>query len=476
MTKQGQILTFYSYKGGTGRSMLLANVACLLAERNSLVKVLIIDWDLEAPGLHRYFQDYLQNSFRTIKRNEEDFNKFPGLIDLFIVLEKYVSTNTITSSDEVELLLDMYFADYIIGTDIPSLFLLKAGLFDTEYGSRVSSFRWDNFYRACPNFFSTFANWLSKKYDYVLIDSRTGISDTSGICTRIMPEKLIAVFTPNRQSLTGLLELVERATEFRRNSEDTRPLITFPVPSRVENAELKLREDWRYGNEQQFIKGYQPEFEQLFERTYDLAKCNLQDYFDQVQIHHVPIYLYGEQIAVLSERDKNRLSLMNAYLSFNNWMAEHTTPWVNDTQGLLTQDSNLQWDVFLSFSSKDREFAKQISNALRSSGITVWSQLELNVGTDLHKEIEEAIRNSTTMVVLLSPDSTKSQWVQREIGLAIEFQRRIYPVLISGELKQAVPLVLQNRQLIDMRDSRPSKISRLTNEIRHFLANDKNKS
>ena len=45
------IVTFYSYKGGVGRSMALANIAVLLAQRG--MKVLMVDWDLEAPGLGR---------------------------------------------------------------------------------------------------------------------------------------------------------------------------------------------------------------------------------------------------------------------------------------------------------------------------------------------------------------------------------------------------------------------------------------
>lgn len=49
---RGRIITFYSYKGGTGRSMALANVAWVLAAAGS--RVLAIDWDFEAPGLHRY--------------------------------------------------------------------------------------------------------------------------------------------------------------------------------------------------------------------------------------------------------------------------------------------------------------------------------------------------------------------------------------------------------------------------------------
>ncbi len=55
--RRGKIITFYSYKGGTGRSMALANVAFLLA--NAGKRVLAIDWDLEAPGLHRYFEPFL---------------------------------------------------------------------------------------------------------------------------------------------------------------------------------------------------------------------------------------------------------------------------------------------------------------------------------------------------------------------------------------------------------------------------------
>ena len=46
--------TFYSFKGGVGRSMALANVADILARRG--LRVLVIDFDLEAPGLERYFQ------------------------------------------------------------------------------------------------------------------------------------------------------------------------------------------------------------------------------------------------------------------------------------------------------------------------------------------------------------------------------------------------------------------------------------
>ena len=49
----GVIYTFYSYKGGVGRSMALANLAVCFYQQN--YRVLMIDMDLEAPGLERYF-------------------------------------------------------------------------------------------------------------------------------------------------------------------------------------------------------------------------------------------------------------------------------------------------------------------------------------------------------------------------------------------------------------------------------------
>ena len=49
-----RVITFYSFKGGVGRTMALANVAFRLADVHAL-DVVAVDWDLEAPGLHTFF-------------------------------------------------------------------------------------------------------------------------------------------------------------------------------------------------------------------------------------------------------------------------------------------------------------------------------------------------------------------------------------------------------------------------------------
>ena len=65
----GQIITFYSYKGGTGRTMALANTAWILASTG--LRVLAVDWDLESPGLHRYFHPFLlDKQLRSLARGD----------------------------------------------------------------------------------------------------------------------------------------------------------------------------------------------------------------------------------------------------------------------------------------------------------------------------------------------------------------------------------------------------------------------
>src|SRR5271166_3529084 len=68
---RGRVITFYSYKGGTGRSMALTNVAWMLALNGE--RVLAIDWDLEAPGLHRYFRPFLKDKELTGTEGLLDF-------------------------------------------------------------------------------------------------------------------------------------------------------------------------------------------------------------------------------------------------------------------------------------------------------------------------------------------------------------------------------------------------------------------
>ena len=144
--------------------MALANVGCALARDPKLVRpVALVDWDLEAPGLHRYFRKQVITAFRG---DEDLFNKAPGLIDLFIELRNHITPHSDLSEtdqgfDAVTSLLDkIQIENYIIKTDIPRLHLVKAGRFDKDYATNVPtfSFHWFELYQRLPHLLRALAN------------------------------------------------------------------------------------------------------------------------------------------------------------------------------------------------------------------------------------------------------------------------------------------------------------------------------
>src|SRR6267378_5114739 len=132
----GKIVTFYSYKGGTGRSMALANVACTLALTSDLSDgkhVLMIDWDLESPGLHKFFQGQMNLNSTVPLGDNQLFTRFIpeaaqehqlGLIDLFIELEEACRRSPDDTKEEEfarQLIAGIDLARFVIPTTIAGL-------------------------------------------------------------------------------------------------------------------------------------------------------------------------------------------------------------------------------------------------------------------------------------------------------------------------------------------------------------------
>jgi putative nucleotidyltransferase with HDIG domain len=321
----GTIITFYSYKGGTGRSMALANVACLIA-RESQKRVLIIDWDLEAPGLHRFFPEKTESDDRA------------GLIEMFRNLEEIFSSNQklvekISTEDGWKVLdKSLKLSSFVIPDVQPNVDLIKAGKIDAEYSNKVASFDWDQYFRLYGFSIHALRELIKNSYDYCLIDSRTGFTDTSGICTALFPEKLVLVFTPNKQSLYGVLDVAKRAIKYRLSSNDLRPLSIYPLPSRVDDAEDLLRKQWR--------AEYQIEFEKLLADVYELKDCDLSSYFDEVKLPYKSFYGYGEIIAAITERDES-LSLHRAYKDFFQVLTQSDEIWLETTTDSILREGKL---------------------------------------------------------------------------------------------------------------------------------------
>ena len=78
-----RFITFYSYKGGVGRSMALANVAYKAVKEG--LKVVVLDFDLEAPGI-----SYMNEFREQIKGHLTDEHKKGGLFELICHYQKHL--------------------------------------------------------------------------------------------------------------------------------------------------------------------------------------------------------------------------------------------------------------------------------------------------------------------------------------------------------------------------------------------------
>ncbi len=196
------IYTFYSYKGGIGRSMALVNIAELMCRDGW--DVLMVDWDLEAPGLERFFFE------------EDELDQIlshPGVIDM---LSDY-KDNMLNFDPKNKTLLFPDIKKYMKSIDRKTgsgqLWLLPAGKRPEgqffEYSDKVKIFDWYDFYKNWAG--ESYFEWLNQEFKkvakFVLIDSRTGVTEIGGICTYQLADVVIMFCGANNQSIDGTLQI-----------------------------------------------------------------------------------------------------------------------------------------------------------------------------------------------------------------------------------------------------------------------------
>ena len=86
--------------------------------------------------------------------------------------------------------------------------------------------------------------------------------------------------------------------------------------------------------------------------------------------------------------------------------------------------------VFISYSRKDLSFIERLAADLKSAGIDVWYDVtRIAGGARWRSEIENALRHSQYVIVVLSPDSIVSEWVEREFLFSSNLKRNIIPLM-----------------------------------------------
>jgi hypothetical protein len=363
-----RIITFYSYKGGTGRSLAVAHVAWILADNGK--KVFVIDWDLEAPGLHRYFHPFL---------DDKHLSDSPGLIDYlnaFVEGSRFEAANPSAGAVQwFDRYVDFFpYAMSLRGYEFRNgggLDFMPAGRQDSGYSAKVTSFDWGAFYEKLGGgvFLEAFKSELRKHYDYVLIDSRTGISDTAGICTVQMPDDLVICFTYNNQSMRGAEAVARSAMAQRRRPSGKRGLRVWPVPTRVDLSE-QARLDAARTFAQRTFKVFLSQLAPADRR---------QRYWDRIEVPYTPYLAYEEILAQFADSHRSNLSVLASLAALTSEL----------TDGMVTEVppiANAEREVIL---RKFERYNEPTSSKVHKQIIFLTGSLDHRKMASLHRTLME---------------------------------------------------------------------------------------
>ncbi|MBL8424565.1 MAG: pentapeptide repeat-containing protein [Candidatus Accumulibacter phosphatis] len=226
-------ITFYSYKGGVGRTLLAANLGVLRARRG---KTLIWDLDIEAPGLHRIPDLRPQGRiecglFEWIDAWQKDGK---GAAD-YPALLKCIRPSRVSEQ----------------------LHVLAAHGDDADPALLYQSIDWHDFLHIhIDQGYHLFAKALDAfgdaGYETVLLDARTGLTDLGGLIAALLPHVTVLVGNYGAQNLAGLAgiwqslqPLAERQMPIRGDLPPLeRLLVASPIPPDFAGREV-AEQEWR---------------------------------------------------------------------------------------------------------------------------------------------------------------------------------------------------------------------------------------
>lgn len=126
-------------------------------------------------------------------------------------------------------------------------------------------------------------------------------------------------------------------------------------------------------------------------------------------------------------------------------------------------------EVFISYSTKDKQYAQSILASLEGNGIACWiAPRDIPPGEDYAGEITKAIRGSSVFLVLVSDHSMDSDQVKNEINLATEYRKNIIPCRLQDlPLSDSFKYHLGTKQWVDIYE--PNAMDTLIGNVRRYL-------
>lgn len=233
------ITAFYGFKGGTGRSFLLASCAVALAALGR--RVLVMDWDLEAPGVGDLFDASGNDMWM-------DWRRHPGTLDLFLDKSYPPYATAEESGNPARRLHDLLFGDtgrrsedrYLVDV-VPQvqrpgrLSLIGPGQHRsaTQYFDRLLDVDWSWYFENNGTAFLELLSSVLKTqthFDHVLIDGRTGYSPSSISAIRYVADHVCVIGTYSFQSIDGVARVWPLLRSAEGGAELTRRLVLARKP------------------------------------------------------------------------------------------------------------------------------------------------------------------------------------------------------------------------------------------------------
>ena len=277
-------ITYYSYKGGVGRTLLVANTAKYLSTLGKTVFAL--DLDLEAPGLHYKFE---------LGAEPKPSPTDSGVVDILV---QFIRENSLPQR------LDKYVSQVDVAAGAGTIHIMNAGTAPSgEYWRLLSQVNWyDLFYGNKPMgvpFFLELKERIQIEYDpdFFLIDARTGITEMGGIATTLLPDSVVCLALASVEHLEGLRAVMHGINQ--TSSEEGQPVQLLPVISRLpqgRDEDVELSAIRTYLNSPINDGGYSLNLDEL------------------MMLHTEPLLASAEQLLVGGKASPHDLPLLRDYL------------------------------------------------------------------------------------------------------------------------------------------------------------------
>ncbi len=184
--------------------------------------VFILDFDLEAPGI-------------------DEFNLSPNRKSRAGIVEymtQFISTG------QVPPLADFVFKASTPEVEPGQIFVMSAGnKGERQYQIDLSKLDWKHLYRKQKGFLfvENLKAAIEKDFqaDYVLVDSRTGLTDVSGICTLQLPNLDVLLFNLNNQNVSGIAQIFKSIESNALGRDIPTLLVASPIPDVPEDVGIR---------------------------------------------------------------------------------------------------------------------------------------------------------------------------------------------------------------------------------------------